>query len=241
MTLSRRIGLVVTIVVCSLAARVQPASALSIRLDPGNDGLDIFTIADNDSSDTNSDLGHILFSGDVSGFSVSFYAYSNASPSYPEPPELELSDLSVSGPAGGGLIGIQISDANFFFGGAPTSQAFLTAQVVGALSGAGTFTAFQNVGVTNTEFAPGISTVISGPFTGPGGFSSSQFTGFFYTPGSGFAMTQIVTISGNFGTATADVTSTVSTAVPEPVSLVLLGSGLAALTAGRWRRRKRDV
>jgi hypothetical protein len=76
---SRRFGLVVAFAFACLLASSLPASALAIMLDAGNDGVGILTITDNGAGDLDSDLGQLLYTGNVAGFLVNLtFSISNS-------------------------------------------------------------------------------------------------------------------------------------------------------------------
>jgi hypothetical protein len=76
-----------------------------------------------------------------------------------------------------------------------------------------------------------------GPIAGPGAFSGSAVSDAKSDLPSSYTLTELVTLTHNSaGLSSFDAQVT---PVPEPSTLLLLGSGLAALGAGTWRRSRK--
>jgi len=113
------------------------------------------------------------------------------------------------------------------FPGGPTITAFTTGTL--------TFTGIQSSG---GAFGGSVSNVYTGPFVaGPGFLPDGVF--FVTVPMVANSMFSSPSIGGNPGSLGALITSTpVSTAVPEPTSLVMLGMGLVSVVGLGRRMRK---
>jgi hypothetical protein len=206
-------------------------------LDAGNDGIDPITVEDNGFGDLDSDIGQLLYTGNVAGFFVNLTFATSSSTA--NSATLTLTQVNVSSMSGGTLA-MQISDNDYSV--SSPGIADFTGQVGGVITGGGSVTATQYVDLTNTEFGT------SGPSIDSGTSSSTSFTligdqlslGFDYLSGSPFALTQNVLISLKPGSVTSfDIHSIVH--APEPASLALFGTGLVALAAfARRRMRKRE-
>jgi hypothetical protein len=147
-------------------------------------------------------------------------------------------------------ITIQTAQNNFT---APVGIGFLTASQTAnwTVSGAGdsqAFTAWQRNDNTLTVPGPGLSgsTAVSPNCVSPGGLAqscSSETPNVAANPTAPYSLTgqEIITMSNGSTasyTATNTLTATVVSTVPEPTSVVLLGTGLLFLAGRQWRKRK---
>jgi hypothetical protein len=200
-------------------------------------GGDDMIVQDGSGSDTIGLAGAINFSAVFGGYSL-LVNTSQSKPIVGSPTEPEL-DLTFTASTQGAAAPIYLfaSDTDFTAG-----QSFGTLAIGGTNSGgSGTEIAAVWGGSSNTAFD--FSNLISA--LGPvGGVSYNDVTSGNYTASvNPYSLTIGVAISRSTkGSSTGDLNFTSSpvtetAAVPEPASLVLLGTGLAAA----WRRRKANA
>ncbi len=202
------------------AMNVQTAHAIPVLIldDPTTVGIDV-TITDQGIGDSNLTVGAVTYLGSIGTWTV------NVTTGVTMPvlgsatsPEMDLNSVNVSSP-GAGIITISFSETGFSYVGS------LVSSVGGTTVGTTSFATLIN----------GIPISSLGPYIGP------AFSGTTTSANTSLTAADTLTLLANITHTEAGVTSfnDNTSNVPEPSTLLLLGSGIVGIGVYRWRRMRK--